>query len=145
MDGRGGGIFLFPFFFLEIDFQDLHWSKTKKGECRMSVSEREIDCLFVCVSEEKCVWVCVRHAGDCLNKVCKCFEWEGKCSVCVWSCDRLRFVKNHYVYMQLRLNPRLWTSGLRARLWENQLGCSRGWQEIWNKNKTVLFTVRSCM
>lgn len=69
--------FFVPFFFLEIDFQDLHWSKTKKGECRMSVWETLV--------WEECVY-------ERLNEVCVWVR-EKEREMYVWSCDRQSFVR----------------------------------------------------
>lgn len=144
--GRGGFLFFFYFvfvfcFFLEIDFQDLHWSKTKKGECRM----RE------CVRKRLCVCVRVKNAGECLNKVCVLSARERDTHVYVWSCDRLLRI----ITFTCSFNRTVWLcSSLRkseVTSYQNQHGYWRGWQNKCHVNSLelhvsvrLLFSVFSC-
>lgn len=132
---------LFFCFFLEIDFQDLHWSKTKKGECRM----RE------CVRKRLCVCVRVKNAGDCLNKVCVLSARERDTHVYVWSCDRLLRI----ITFTCSFNRTVWLcSSLRkseVTSYQNQHGYWRGWQNKCHVNSLelhvsvrLLFSVFSC-
>lgn len=82
--GRGSRLVLFPFVFLEIDFQDLHWSKTKKVECRMSecvcvLTDLGYLCVRVCVHVSWLIWGGCVFVGMCVLKSVCAVDKESSC------------------------------------------------------------------